>query len=272
MHITKAYILARNEEKNIGKCLQRLSFCSIPVILLDSGSNDETLKIAREFPFCTIEHYNYITHPAAYNEITCFRTCPDEYVIVLDADMEISSDLFCEVSEICRMGGVEVIKAPVQMFVDGIPLKFGSLYPPKPFVFRGGKDYFVPAGHGERLRPGVRTVVTRFKLIHNDLKDYSAYLVAQYRYGQNLWGNYLRGAVSMKDRIRLFSVWGSVLMMLYSYIFRGGIFAGKVGWIYALDRLIAGLIQYRIALANRLKANSEPLSISARSPRCTRDG
>ncbi|MEM4188507.1 MAG: glycosyltransferase [Candidatus Hadarchaeum sp.] len=253
MSVSRVYILALNEETNIGKCLRRLSRFRIPVTLLDSGSSDRTLEIARTFPFCTIEPYRFSGHAHAYNEITSKRTPSTEFVMVLDADMEVSEELYREVVEICTTKDTEVVRAPVQMYVEGFPLRFGSLYPPKAFVFRGGAEYFLAAGHSDRLRPNVKVATTKSKLIHNDLKDYSVYLLTQCRYGQNLWENYLQGAVSLKDRIRVRTVWGSVLMMLYSYFIRGGFLAGKLGLLYAIDRLIAGLIQFRIATANRMK-------------------
>ena len=48
----------------------------------------------------------------------------------------------------------QVIRAPVQMYAEGQPLRFGSLYPPKPIAFRTGKEYFVAVGHGEALVGG----------------------------------------------------------------------------------------------------------------------
>ncbi len=51
----RAYILAKNEEANIGKCLASLEPCGIPVVLLDSGSTDRTKEIAKAFGFCEVQ-------------------------------------------------------------------------------------------------------------------------------------------------------------------------------------------------------------------------
>lgn len=248
-----AYILAKNEEQNIEKCLQSLAKLKVQVNLLDSGSTDRTVEIARTFANCRIEPYDFGGHAPAYNFITEGRTSPDTYAMVLDADMEVSSALFSEVCEFIGKKEADVLKAPVQMYVDGRPLRFGSLYPPKPFVFRGGKRYFQAAGHSDRLLPNVTYSITRSKLIHNDLKPYEQYLLSQVRYGHNLWRHYQKGAVNFKDRLRANFVGSGFLMAAYSFLLKGGVLAGRVGLAYAIDRLIAGLVQYRIALSYKLQ-------------------
>lgn len=248
-----AFVLAKNEEQNIGKCLRTLAALGLPVTLLDSGSTDRTLEIARGFPNCVIEAYDFRGHAAAYNEITKNRTSREDFAMVLDADMEVTPYLLEEVQEFIRKGQKDVLKAPVQMYIEGRPLRFGSLYPPKPFVFRGGKEYFYAAGHSDRLLPRVAFAITRNKLIHNDLKPYEQYLLTQVRYGHNLWKHYQEEAVNFKDRLRVHFVGSGFLMAAFSYFVKGGILAGRVGLAYAIDRLIAGLVQYRVALAYKLK-------------------
>ena len=51
-----AIVMTLNEEKNIGECLKSVTgFCS-RVIVLDSGSTDRTLEIAREYGADIYEH------------------------------------------------------------------------------------------------------------------------------------------------------------------------------------------------------------------------
>jgi len=246
-----AYILAKNEERNIGKCLASLEPCGIPVVLLDSGSTDRTKEIAGEFRFCEVRSFAFTSHTEAWNEITGRWHDANEYALILDADMEITPQLWNEIVAAVS-ASPQVILAPVAMYIEGHLLSRGSLYPPKAIVFRGGAQYFVPSGHCSRLRSGLRCYRTRNKLIHNDLKPYSAYLLSQLRYGNLLYERYTQGCVSFKDRLRATSPLMALVYPLVSLVFRGGVFAGRLGLIYALDRAIAVLVQYRVVLASKL--------------------
>lgn len=244
-----AYILAKNEEPNIGKCLRSLQPCGIPVVLLDSGSTDRTIEIARQFPFCEVRDYRYIDHATAYNGIT--TNAQADSVLILDADMEVSCELWSEVLGLASHQDWQVVCAPIRMHVDGWPLYFGSLYPPKAFLFRVGEEYFVPRGHGESLRSGLGIVKTRSRLIHNDLKPYEEYLRTQVRYGNNLARRCARGELSFKDRLRATSPIMAFVYPFVSLVIYGGLLCGRRGIIYALDRAIAVLVQWRVVLASR---------------------
>lgn len=241
-----AYILAKDEEANIHKCLESLAPYDIPVVLLDSGSSDRTIAIAQTFSFCAIQPYDYRDHATAYNFIT---TCAASHtVMILDADMEITPALW---NELCEMKSLrcdwDLAVAPVLMCVEGRPLRFGSLYPPKAIVFKSGPAYFVPSGHGERVRHGFTGVRTRSPVVHNDLKPYSHYLLSQVRYGQNLVRRIQYKQASVKDRIKAWTPLGALVYPFLSYIIYGGFLSGRRGILYCIDRVIAALIQWRVA-------------------------
>lgn len=245
-----AYILAKNEERNIGKCLASLEPCGIPVVLLDSGSTDRTKEIAECFSFCEIKSYTYSDHATAYNSIT--SNADTTFVLILDADMEITPSLWAELEFLMAQETWDVVQSPVCLYVEGRPLNYGSLCPPKAILFRSGKPYFIPRGHGEVLVSGLRIRTARAPLIHNDLKPYEAYLLSQVRYGRNLAARCAAGHTSLKDRLRATSPLMALVYPLVSLVFRGGVFAGRLGLIYALDRAIAVLVQYRVVLASKL--------------------
>jgi glycosyltransferase involved in cell wall biosynthesis len=238
-----AYILAKNEEANISNCLQALKDCGLRAVVLDSGSTDHTRELALRWD-AEVESYHYRNHLEALRYLCQERTPGDEFVLVLDADMVVSPELLREAKSLLSEGRADVAVAPVIMYWDGRRLDRGSLYPAKPFMFRGGGHYFEAVGHGEALASGTRTVVTKHRLTHNDLKPFDAYLTSQLRYSDNLVRRRSVRKLSWRDRLRT-----TPLMMLaapaFSYLFRGGMFSGKTGLGYALDRLIAEAIMYR---------------------------
>jgi glycosyltransferase involved in cell wall biosynthesis len=246
------YILAKDEENNIGRCLASLEAMGIPVKVLDSGSSDNTTRIAEKCEFATVESYAYVNHLIAYNEICSERTAPDDYALVLDADMVLTEELQKNIIELVTMGDIQVVAAPVLMYWEGHFLKFGSLYPPKPILFRGGKGYFEASGHGEKVSREHIVSITQGKLIHDDRKEWVQWILAQDRYGTNLIQRWKRGKLNWKDRVRTCLPLMVLLSPLWSLFVKLGFLSGKVGLLYAIDRLIAEAIHYRKALACRI--------------------
>ncbi|WP_162899540.1 glycosyltransferase family 2 protein [Salinibacter ruber] len=248
----QAYILSKNEEANIGRCLEALADTGLDVIVLDSGSEDDTIEIARRHGAEVREH-DYVNHCQSYNEIT--RSLPDdEWCLVLDADMVVSQELTRQIREHIRTH--DVVEAPVQMVWEGTPLRYASLYPPKPIAFRGGREYFEPAGHGERLKSQIDPARTDAELRHDDRKSYQAYLENQLRYAEDFVGRAGDAHVGWKDWLKWKTPLGIVAVPFYCLFVKGGILDGRGGLVYALDRMIVEAILYRQALLEKTNESS----------------
>lgn len=252
------YILAKNEEANIDRCLSALSGFGWPAYVLDSGSTDKTSSIVKKFDFAEFVPYKYTNHCAAYNEILSQFSTKYDYVAILDADMVITPALKEEILSILAQenSNYEALIARVKMFSEGHPVPHGSLCPPKPFFFKTGSALFVSSGHAERLSQQTRQLLLEAPLIHDDRKPYEFYLQSQHRYSRNLIERGLRNEASARDRARLRFPIFVLGTPIFSYIFKLGFLDGRAGLIYALDRLIAEAIMYRQSLASKLKAAS----------------
>ena len=263
-----AYVLAKDEAPNIGRCLEALRACEVRVVVLDSGSSDSTVEIARAGG-ATVEDYGYTTHLAALREICEQRTPTDETAMVLDADMIVTEALIAEAQELIDSAVADVVIAPISMSWEGRELNHASLCPPKAFMFRGGRNYFQAAGHGESLREGVKYATTRARLVHDDRKPYTAYLQSQCRYAGFLLERAREDKLTWRDRIRLRSPLLAMIVPLTSLIAKAGFLDGSAGVGYAMDRLIAEAIQYRQALAARV---SERLRTEEKGSRGSQKG
>lgn len=251
----EVFILAKNEAPNIGRTLAALADCRWPVTVLDSGSTDATPDIVAAHPHARFTPYVYTTHLAAYNQITTGiatgATTPG-HVMVLDADMLVSPALLAEVEAALAVPGWDALTAEVVMCVEGHPLARGSLYPPKPFVFRTGEAWFASLGHAEILRPGTVSKALQASLRHDDRKPYIAFLGSQDRYAESLMQRAETGSISWRDKLRTRTPIGVLAAPLLSLFGRMGILDGRAGLVYALDRMIAEAVMYRKAQARRL--------------------
>lgn len=82
-------VITKNEEKNIRRCLSSVSWAN-EIIVVDSGSTDETVQIARDMNAKVIERHWPGDGPQKYFAISQ-ATC--DWCLLLDADEELSDVL-----------------------------------------------------------------------------------------------------------------------------------------------------------------------------------
>ena len=252
------FVIARNEACNISKCLESLGkLCVQVTLLLDHSSTDDTALIASRYSFVDVVKYDYVNHCLAYNQICTSLSDEAYFSMVLDADMVVTKELFEEIAELVSQSGADVIKAPVLMYAEGQPFRYGSLYPPKAIVFKLGREYFVPVGHGEALMTDCVISQTKNKLIHDDRKVYSDYLNSQCRYAEGLIMRTKSDSLTWRDKLRVNTPIMIFVTPFVSYFTRLGFLSGKAALVYALDRLIAEAVMFRQSLAAQLKERSK---------------
>lgn len=88
------YIITYNEEANIANCLDSLRSCK-EVILVDSGSTDNTTKIASKYKNCKVFHHDW----AGFSKQKAFALskCSEPWVLNLDADETAGPRLLNEI-------------------------------------------------------------------------------------------------------------------------------------------------------------------------------
>ena len=83
-------IATKDEEKNIGRLLESIkkqTYCSWEIIVVDNSSSDGTVKLARKY---TRAVYNCGPERSAQRNFGVDKSL-GKYVLILDADMELSS-------------------------------------------------------------------------------------------------------------------------------------------------------------------------------------
>ncbi len=89
-------IITKNEEKNIGRCLESVKWAD-EIVIVDSGSTDKTLKICRKYN-CKIIESEWLgfgkTKKFAVDSAT------NNWILSIDADEEVTPDLKKKILEI----------------------------------------------------------------------------------------------------------------------------------------------------------------------------
>lgn len=107
------YIICKNEEKHIKRVLESVKDFN-EIIIVDSGSNDNTLEIAKNYTK-NIYHQDWMGF--AKQKEYARSLCSNEWVLNLDADEELTNEL-----------KNEIIKTINENKIDGLNIKISSLY------------------------------------------------------------------------------------------------------------------------------------------------
>ena len=88
-----AIVITRNEAHNIAACLDSVAFCDERIVV-DSGSTDDTIKIA-EGKGARVVHHDFAGFGAQKN--FALSLAQGEWTLSLDADERVSKELADEI-------------------------------------------------------------------------------------------------------------------------------------------------------------------------------
>ncbi len=236
-------ILTYNEEPNLHRLLSQLRWAR-RVVVLDSGSTDETVRIANSFPNVVVLERAFDSHAAQWNHGILASGMDTPWVLALDADYVITEAAVKEISSLNPAESVAGYRAAFRYCIQGYPLS-GSLYPPVTVLFRRERARYVQEGHTQRLHLDGEVRSLASVLDHDDRKPLSRWLSSQEKYAtlearmllQSTWGG-----LRWQDRLRTLLVVTPWLVPIYTLTVKRCILDGKAGWYYALQRGIAEAI------------------------------
>ncbi|MGL4913798.1 MAG: glycosyltransferase [Romboutsia sp.] len=94
-------MIVKNEEKNINRCLQSIKHIADEVIIVDTGSTDETVSIAKKFGAKVIDVEWTNDFSQARN--ISLENATKNWILVLDADEEISFEEGAKLKNILKL-------------------------------------------------------------------------------------------------------------------------------------------------------------------------
>lgn len=226
------FLIVRNEADRIEACLQGLAGWVDQLIILDSGSTDNTAQLCRQY---TDEVY--ITDWPGYGpqRNRALAKCQHEWVLNLDADENITDDLKTEIDTVLSEPDLDanILRLPWQTYLFGKPLNHGrySTAQGKLFLNKDGAQFKNSQVHEvlQIANPKVRT-------LRHPLKHYS------WRTYQHLQEKHLKYACILAQEKHARGKTGSlpyaalrfVTDFLQQYVLRGGFLDGKQGFFMAM--------------------------------------
>jgi glycosyltransferase involved in cell wall biosynthesis len=234
-------ILTFNESPNLDRTLERLTWAK-RIVVVDSYSTDETLKILQFYPQVQVFQRGFDTFANQCNY--GLKHVKTEWVLSIDADYIVTDELIAEMNVLPKDSLVDGYVVRFKYCVFGKPLR-GTLLPPREVLFRREKAVYVDDGHAHQVHVNGKSAMLFSYIHHDDRKPLSRWLWAQDRYmlieNQKILET-SPGELSLGDRIRRQKILAPFVILFYCLIFNQGILDGWYGWYYALQRTLAEIL------------------------------
>ncbi len=174
-------VITYNEADNIERTLGKLTWAE-QIIVVDSGSTDETVEIINRFKQARIVFRQFDDFASQCNfGLSLIET---RWALSLDADYELTDDLISEIS--CVEPGDEIsgYRANFVYRIYGRPLR-GTLYPPRVVLYQHQRARYRKEGHGHRIEIEGAVSGLKGKIFHDDRKPFARWVASQQRYAKN---------------------------------------------------------------------------------------
>lgn len=236
-----AVILTFNEKENIGRVLQKLYWLE-KIIVVDSGSTDGTLEIIKSFSNTEIFYRKFDTHAVQWNYGLAF--CNSEWILSLDADYILTQQFIQEIIGFIKTNNYSAFNAAFEFCVFGKPVGKNNTTP-RPVLFRKSRCIYYDEGHTQRLKINGETGNFKNKILHDDRKPLTRWLINQASYS-------LKEAEMLADtsntelpfifKLRKTKIFTPFLVFFYCLFIQGLILKGWRGWHYTLQRTMVEML------------------------------
>jgi len=224
-------IVAQDEADRIGRCLASVKPIADEIIVLDSGSSDETVAVARQFT-SQVHETDWPGYGPQKQRALAMAT--GDWVLSIDADEALTPALQKEIGNQLQTPPPEIAyRLPWAVIVFGKRLDHGrSARAPLRLFRREGARFSDDMVHEKVILPPGKIGRLTGRLNHFTHRDFGhylgknakyAWLGAQKRYRAGKNGQGLTGAVFR-------ALW----VFIQVYIIRGGFLDGRVGFLVAV--------------------------------------
>jgi glycosyltransferase involved in cell wall biosynthesis len=246
-------IITFNEAPNIGRTLDKLLWAR-RIVVIDSGSTDETIAMLRRYPQVVIIHHPFESFAAQCN--FGLQQVESPWVLSLDADYEVGDDLVAELKSLQPPDHVAGYRSRFVYRIHGRALR-GTLYPPRTVLYRRDMALYRNEGHGHRVAVDGEVRTLAGVIYHDDRKPLGRWFATQLRYAHEEAAYLMEGSggtLTHADRIRLMGL-APIAVFFYTLIAKACVLDGWPGWYYALQRVVAEALIALEILDRRLRRN-----------------
>lgn len=196
MNDITAIILTKNEELNISRCIHSLAGLTQRIVVVDSGSTDKTVEIAKSLG-AEIYVHPFVHYAAQFNWALDHCDIKTKWVYRIDADEEVTEPLKEEISRECACHADDEVNGFLmkhKIRFMGKDLMHGGVYPfVKITVFKPDKARFDDRPMGEHVILAEGSAIQlKNDCIHHDFKDLTSFIEKHNSYATREVEDYYR--------------------------------------------------------------------------------
>jgi len=243
-------IITRDEADNIRACLESVAWAD-EIIVVDSGSQDDTVAISREFTPHVHVHNDWTGFGVQKNRALGYAS--KDWVLSLDADERVTPELRREIEAVLsNTNAAAAYRIPRLSSYCGRFMRHSGWYPDYVLrLFRRGSARFSDDLVHERLLVEGKMAQLESMLLHYAFDNPEEVLQKVNQYSS-------AGAQMMRQRGRQATLTGAVLRGLWSfvrtYFLRAGFLDGREGFMLAVSNAEGTYYRYlKLMLLNQEK-------------------
>ncbi|NDP40108.1 MAG: glycosyltransferase family 2 protein [Rhodoferax sp.] len=232
-------IIVKNEEHDIRSCLESVTWAD-EIIVLDSGSVDNTLSIAKEYTDNIYTSTDWQGFGVQKNRALIYATC--DWVLSLDADERVSDALHQEIEDAIQSESPFIYKLPRLSSYCGKVIRHSGWWPDcVTRLFKRGEASFSNDLVHERLVFQGEPAKLTAPLLHVTYKDLDEVISKINQYSTlGARNSYQKGKRGGLTSAIAHGFWAFVR----TYIFRVGFLDGAEGLMLAISNAEATYYRY----------------------------
>ncbi len=240
-------IISKNESRNIGPCLDSVAFAD-EIIVLDSGSTDDTCSIARAKGARVSQTADWPGFGPQKNRALDLAT--QEWVLSIDADERVTPELAQAIRDELQNPRAQAYKIARLSNFCGRWIRHSGWWPDHVLrLFKRGTARFLDAAVHESVQSEHPAVVLGGHFLHYPYVDMESLIAKVNRYSTD-------AAAMMHSRGKKTSALGAAGRGAWTfvriYILRRGFLDGKEGFILAVTAAAGNFFRYsKLLLLNK---------------------
>ena len=223
-------VITKNEAHNIGACLQSVIFAD-QLVVLDSGSRDGTLEIARTIGAEVSENYDWQGFGIQKNRALAMARC--DWVLSIDADERVTPALHAEIMATIHAPAFEAYSFPRLSSYCGQYIRYSGWHPDRVTrLFKRHCAQFSCELVHEKIVTSSRVGQLASHLLHESFTDFEAVLQKVDRYSSaGAQMLFERGKTASPGKAFAHGAWAFVR----TYILKRGFLDGRMGLVLAVS-------------------------------------
>lgn len=221
-------VITHDEEERLRRCLTSVVWAD-EIVVVDSGSEDKTLEIAREFTdHVVVREWEGF----ARQKNAAIERARGEWILSLDADEEVSPELAAEIRRVIAAPAADGFALPRRNIFWGRWVRHGLLYPDwQVRLFRRGRGRFVERSVHESVEIDGPVARLAAPLVHHSYRDVADFLTRTNRYTSLAADEWVRSGRPIRAVDLVLRPIGRFLSM---YVVHAGFLDGWRGFLLAV--------------------------------------